>query len=169
MHFALFQTIFAISSVRHTLFHSATDQHRAGMVKFEFALMCHKCDDNRKNWGCRRPNTVGFCKRIHWRRRTRLWACSGFSFEIYFFTFFRKKFVSLFALNSLFHALLLKRWISIELFKFILFKLEADEALLMLGAERYSNYDGYDRTFRWLQRTRKGSQSPPRFSFNFNF
>jgi len=44
-------------------------------------------------------------------------------------------------------------------------KMQPDEAILIVGAERYSNYDGYDRTFRWLHRPRFMAQDLPRFNW----
>jgi hypothetical protein len=42
-------------------------------------------------------------------------------------------------------------------------KMQPDEAILIVGAERYSNYDGYDSTFRWLHRPCFMASDLPRF------
>lgn len=36
-------------------------------------------------------------------------------------------------------------------------KMAPDEAILIIGAERYSDYEGYAETFRWKYRTRDGN------------
>lgn len=40
-------------------------------------------------------------------------------------------------------------------------KMEPNEAIFIIGAERYSDYEGYGRTFKWKNRTRDGRE--PRY------
>ncbi|KAH7721575.1 hypothetical protein AAVH_10874, partial [Aphelenchoides avenae] len=42
-------------------------------------------------------------------------------------------------------------------------KMEPNEAIFIIGAERYSDYEGYGRTFKWKNRTRDGRE--PRDAF----
>lgn len=58
------------------------------------------------------------------------------------------------------------------MFNTIPLKMEPDEAILMIGAERYSNYDGYDRTFRWKFRRKcepEGYKVFLKFNFYYHF